>query len=143
MGIPYLCCTLLSPLIGLYIDSRGQRIKMLVLSSFLVFVGLLSILFFYPIYSMILIGIAYSFFASTIWTAITFVVAQDKLVLFNNIYNLYIGNCLWSDGIDLKFYILFNSIIYCNNRFRGFINNCGYILFNTIMYDNDFIDICL
>jgi len=47
---------------------------------FLVFFGLLSILFFYPVYTMIMLGVGYAVFGSTIWTSITFVVNEDKLV---------------------------------------------------------------
>ena len=48
-------------------------------STFMVFVALFAILLFYPIYTMVLLGVAYSLFASAIWTSITFVVTKDKL----------------------------------------------------------------
>ncbi|CAD8197327.1 unnamed protein product [Paramecium octaurelia] len=73
MGIPYLCCTFLSPFVGLMIDKVGQRIKFLAIGCALVFLGLLLMLLFYPIFCMLTLGLAYALFASTIWTSIAFV----------------------------------------------------------------------
>lgn len=46
----------------------------MVIGCILVFIGLLSILLFYPIFSMLILGLAYALFASTIWTSITYVI---------------------------------------------------------------------
>jgi MFS family permease len=80
MSLPFLCCTILSPIVGFIVDKKGQRIKFMMIGCFLVFFGLLSILFFYPVYTMLLIGVGYAVFASTIWPTITFIVSEDKLV---------------------------------------------------------------
>ncbi|CAD8053468.1 unnamed protein product [Paramecium primaurelia] len=73
MGIPYLCCTFLSPFVGLMVDKVGQRIKFLAIGCALVFLGLVLMLLFYPIFCMLTLGLSYALFASTIWTSIAFV----------------------------------------------------------------------
>ncbi|CAD8178769.1 unnamed protein product [Paramecium octaurelia] len=78
MGIPYLCCTFLSPFVGLMVDKVGQRIKFLAIGCALVFLGLVLMLLFYPIFCMLTLGLAYALFASTIWTSIAFV--QDLII---------------------------------------------------------------
>ena len=73
-NLPYLCCIFLSPFVGLFIDKNGQRIKLLMIGCVNVIIGLFGIYHLSPIHSMMFLGIGYSFFESTIWIAITFVV---------------------------------------------------------------------
>ncbi|CAD8185695.1 unnamed protein product [Paramecium pentaurelia] len=63
MGIPYLCCTFLSPFVGLMVDKVGQRVKFLAIGCALVFLGLVLMLLFYPIFCMLTLGLSYALFA--------------------------------------------------------------------------------
>lgn len=130
MSIPFLCCTILSPLIGLFVDKYGERITLMMISCFLVFFGLLSIMFFYPIYGMLQLGIGYAFFGSTIWTSITFVVPEDKLV--NKLVNK--GYSLWSYEFNLEFCLFLSSLVHSNNIVRSIINNSSLLFPNPSMY---------
>jgi hypothetical protein len=46
----------------------------MIVACVLVFLGLASMLMFFPTYTMLLLGIAYALFGATIWTSITYVV---------------------------------------------------------------------
>ncbi|CAD8100810.1 unnamed protein product [Paramecium sonneborni] len=123
MGIPYLCCTFLSPFIGLMVDKIGQRIKFLAIGCALVFLGLLLMLLFYPIFCMLTLGLSYALFASTIWTSIAFVVKQKQL-----------GHSIWCYEFCSKFCFFWDAIIYSFYFSRSlFLSFCSFILFDTCL----------
>jgi hypothetical protein len=81
MGIPHFCCTLLSPLIGLYIDQHGNRCQLILAACSLLFIGLAALLYCYPIVTMTLMGLGFSIFASSVWTTVTYLVPARELVI--------------------------------------------------------------
>ena len=85
-GLPYLISVVLLPIIGLFSDFLGNRVKIVILSS-LVLIGafLTSLLMpscndcYYEMYTIVIFGIGYSMYVGTIYACIPFVV-EERLV---------------------------------------------------------------
>lgn len=99
MGIPHFCCTIMSPLIGLYIDQHGNRTQLILTSCSFLFIGLVALLYFYPIVTMTLMGLGFSIFASSVWTTVTYLVPSRELVTIL----IDLGSRLWCDYLHVKF----------------------------------------
>ena len=83
MSIPFVISGFLVPLFGYTIDKVGQRAYLAVFSSIMGLIAFSSLYYINPLYSLILIGVTYSLFASVIWPAISLVVKKNEIV--NNI----------------------------------------------------------
>ena len=80
MSIPFIISGFLVPLFGSIIDKIGQRAYFTVFSSIMGLIAFGSLYYINPLYSLILIGITYSLFASVIWPAISLVVNKNEIV---------------------------------------------------------------
>jgi len=85
MSIPFMISGFLVPIFGLIIDRYGQRAYLTLFSSILGLISFASLYFIHPLFSLILLGITYSLFASVIWPAISLVVDKKDIVI-NKIY---------------------------------------------------------
>ena len=82
-GLPYLISVFLLPIIGLYSDFLGNRVKIVIFSS-LILIGAFSSSLLMPscddclneLYSIVIFGIGYSLYAGTIYACIPFVVEE-------------------------------------------------------------------
>ena len=82
-SIPFFISAFMIPIFGMFIDIFGNRGYLLLLSGIF---GLISYsLFFFsipPIYSLILLGITYSIYASVAWPLVSIVVKKYQIVKF-------------------------------------------------------------
>ena len=81
MGLPFLICAILVPIIGIMIDKYGKRPFTISLASFTVLLAFVFFLLFDPIYGIIMFGISFSIFAAVVWPAITLVVPPKYIGL--------------------------------------------------------------
>jgi MFS family permease len=79
IAIPFLISTIFSPLTGIYVDTYGQRLNLLFLSIFLMLVGYIQLLYFYPLVSMAFIGISLTIFSTVLWATTCFLVNYSCL----------------------------------------------------------------
>ena len=82
MGFPYLVSIILVPIFSGFIDKYGCRDYILFISSLFSLLAFSMFYFFTPIYSIILLGLSYSLFASVIWPTISLVVANNVVVMY-------------------------------------------------------------
>jgi hypothetical protein len=85
MALPFLISSCLIPLIGLFIDKKGKRVKALILSAF---IGILTYIMFItldPIFPLITLGFAFSIFCAVIWPSFSMIIPKDFIVRFFNI----------------------------------------------------------
>lgn len=80
MSVPYITSCLLFPLFGFICDKYGQRVRLLILSSVLVFVSFLLLPFFYPVLSLSILGVSYAIFGAVIWPSVCYIVPSKRLV---------------------------------------------------------------
>lgn len=79
MAIPFLISTVFSPVIGMFIDSYGQRLNILLVSIILMFGSYIQLLYIYPFLPMALIGISLTIFSTVVWASSCFLVSQNSL----------------------------------------------------------------
>ncbi|KAI8917230.1 major facilitator superfamily domain-containing protein [Powellomyces hirtus] len=81
MSIPDIVSAIGSPLCGLFIDRYGHRATLFPIAGLLVMItyGLLGWTYLTPILPMVLLGIAYSIFASALWTCIPYLVGPHQI----------------------------------------------------------------
>lgn len=112
MGIPHFCCTIMSPLIGLYIDKHGNRTQLILTACSFLFIGLVALLYFYPIVTMTLMGLGFSIFASSVWTTVTYLVPSGELVILKK----DLGSRIWCDYLHVKFGLGHSPLDGCDHR---------------------------
>ncbi|EGF82830.1 hypothetical protein BATDEDRAFT_23019 [Batrachochytrium dendrobatidis JAM81] len=81
MSIPDIISAIGSPLSGIFIDNFGHRSTLLPISIIIIFIAHTTLAYstFTPIAAMTLMGIAYSFFASSLWPCVPFLVGQHQI----------------------------------------------------------------
>lgn len=79
MGVPFLICSILVPIIGLLIDKYGKRGYALSMSASLAFLSFVLFLNINPIYGLFVFGISFSLFAAVIWPSLALVVPQSLI----------------------------------------------------------------
>lgn len=135
--IPYIICTIFTPLIGYFVDIYGGRCQWLLLSSIILslsyyIIGNIDIGInnsYYPILSLIGIGCSYSSMTAIIWPSFALVVDAKLLAtaygIQTSIYNvilatyyLIVGALIDKDNInnnmkykDVNRFLLINSIL--------------------------------
>lgn len=93
--IPLILSTLLSPALGLYLDHFGQRMNVILFSMVTLNVGLL-IFKNHLIASLILIGIEFGAFSTTLWPTLAFCLNEKNLG-----FGLGVISCLTNLGFVL------------------------------------------
>lgn len=79
MGVPFLICSILVPIIGLLIDKYGKRGYALSMSASLAFLSFLLFLNINPIYGLFVFGVSFSIFAAVIWPSLALVVPPSLM----------------------------------------------------------------
>ncbi|EAR90770.2 MFS transporter (macronuclear) [Tetrahymena thermophila SB210] len=95
MSVPYIMACLLFPVFGLICDKYGQRVRLLIFSSFLTLISFILLPFVYPITSLAILGFSYAIFGAVIWPTVSYVVPSKRLGigygLMSSIQNLGTG----------------------------------------------------
>lgn len=79
MSVPFLMCSILVPIFGIFIDKYGKRQIALIISAFLILISFIFFIFSNIIYGIATFGISFSIFASVIWPSIALIVSVDYL----------------------------------------------------------------
>ncbi|KAJ3002399.1 hypothetical protein HKX48_002349, partial [Thoreauomyces humboldtii] len=81
MSIPDIVSACGSPLCGLYVDHYGHRSTLLPIAGVLVFIthALLAYTTLTPVVAMVILGIAYSIFASALWACVGYLVGPHQI----------------------------------------------------------------
>lgn len=80
MSIIMIVSSALLPMVGLFIDKYGQRLRLLMAASIMAMLSHLLFQVVYPIVPLIILGAAYGIFAGVLWPTVVFLVPKDKLV---------------------------------------------------------------
>ena len=81
MALPFAISSVLIPLIGVYVDKYGQRIKLLIISYI---IGTFTFILFIlnePIAPLILLGVTYSIIAAVSWPSLSLIVPKELIVI--------------------------------------------------------------
>lgn len=68
------------PVVGLYVDKHGQRIRLLIAAAAMTMTAHLLFLNVYPTFPLIILGLGYGIFGGVIWPTVVFLVPKDRLV---------------------------------------------------------------
>eukprot|EP00483_Globobulimina_turgida_P013133 UN13157 len=108
LTIPYITSGVLTPFVGYYVDRMGYRCHLLLLSTILLTIihylfmeGIINEILI--IFTLVMIGVAYSIFCGVIWPAFALVVHPKTLGTAYGIgvagYNLFLGTFFIIVGI--------------------------------------------
>ena len=84
MSIIMIVSSILFPIVGYYVDKFGQRLRLLMLSCFLVVLAYTLFLQMYPTIPLILLGTGYGIFGAVLWPTVVFLVPKDKVVSYRD-----------------------------------------------------------
>lgn len=73
MSVPFMIGAVLTPILGLIIDQIGKRSFFILLSSFSSIISFCLFFHIQPLVPLVLLGITYSVFASTIWPTVSLI----------------------------------------------------------------------
>ena len=82
MGFPFFVSIILVPVFSLFVVKNDKKEYILFVSTIFSLLAFSMFYFFTPIYSIILLGLSYSLFASVIWPTISLVVANNVVVMY-------------------------------------------------------------
>lgn len=80
MSVPYIMACFLFPAVGLICDKYGQRVRLLIIASFLILGSFILLPLIYPWTSLIILGISYAIFGAVIWPTVSYIVPAKRLV---------------------------------------------------------------
>ena len=81
LSVPFIIAAVACPIIGFIVDKVGKRGYLILFSNILFFIGhsLLGFTNIYPLYGLVVFGIAYSIYASVIWPCFPMAVGKQRL----------------------------------------------------------------
>lgn len=80
MSVTFIMSSFLFPMVGMTIDRYGCRVYLLLFSSALILISFILLAFFYPLFPLVILGIAYSLFGGIVWPTVSYLIRKENLV---------------------------------------------------------------